>query len=207
MMTMRQLPPEAVRDTLAAVFRQPAYARGTRETLWNRLLTWASGVLDRLGDYVAGSPVAQWTARVALVAAALLVAARLAYVGWAWWQARERGVAGPARVRAAGADDPWARAEAAAADGRHTDAAHLLYQALLARLAARERLRLHPSKTVGDYGRELRARSSGAYPGYREFARLYEVVVYGLQHCDRERYARLHALALAIDARRGAAAA
>lgn len=104
-----------------------------------------------------------------------------------------------ARARAVGgAGDPWLRAQQEAAAGRHTEAAHLLYQAILVALAGRERLRLHPSKTVGDYARELRARSSSAFPGYREFARLYETVVYGLQHCDRERWERLHALAAPI---------
>ncbi len=110
-----------------------------------------------------------------------------------------------AQRHAAGAvgGDPWARAQQEAAAGRYTDAAHLLYQAILVALAGRERLRLHPSKTVGDYARELRARSSSAFPGYREFARLYETVVYGLQHCDRERWERLQALALAITGPRG----
>jgi hypothetical protein len=91
--------------------------------------------------------------------------------------------------------DPWTEAQRLATDGRYTDAAHALYAALLEGLARREDLRLDPSKTVGDYRRELRHRSSPFMPTFRDFARLYEVVVYGLGFCDRERYERLYVLA------------
>jgi hypothetical protein len=82
-----------------------------------------------------------------------------------------------------------------AAAGQYTDAAHALYAALLEGVARREQLRLHPSKTAGDYLRELRRRSSQLVPTFRDFARLYEVVVYGLGSCDRDRYERLYVLA------------
>lgn len=148
------------------------------------------------------SPAAQWGARAAIAVVVALLVARVAMVLWARFGGDER--ARLARRRALGeAGDPWAEAQREAAAGRYTDAAHLLYQAILVALAGRERLRLHPSKTVGDYGRELRARSSSAFPGYRDFARLYETVVYGLQHCDRERWERLQALAGAITGARG----
>jgi hypothetical protein len=186
--------PDAVRDTLAAVFRQPAFERSLRETLWRRLLNWFGGLFDRLNAAVAESPVALWTARVLLAAAIALVVGRAAFLLWAWWRERERvATLGPSARRAAG--DPWLRAQAAAAAGDYTAAAHLLYQALLQLLAGRERLRLHASKTVGDYARELRARSSSAFPAFRDFARDYEIVVYDLQTCDRERYERLQSLA------------
>ena len=191
---MIQSVPEAVRDTIAAVFRQPAFERSLRETLWRRLLSWFGGLLDRIGNAMAESPVALWTARVLLAAAIAVVVGRAAYLLWAWWRQRERvATLGPGARRAAG--DPWLRAQQAAAAGDYTAAAHLLYQALLQLLAGRERLRLHPSKTVGDYTRELRARSSSAFPAFRDFARDYEIVVYDLQECDQQRYERLRALA------------
>ena len=189
-----QAAPEAVRDTLAAVFRDPAFERTLRQTLWRRLMDWIARVFDRLGDAIGGSPVALWAARVLLAAALLLVAGRLAYLAWAWWGSRERGASPAARARR-GVGDPWQLAHAEAAAGRYTEAAHLLYQALLQMLASRERLRLHPSKTVGDYARELRARSSSAFPAFRAFARDYEIVVYDLQACDQPRWERLRALA------------
>jgi len=46
--------------------------------------------------------------------------------------------------------------------------------------------------------RDLRARSSSLFGRFRDFARSYETVVYGLGTCDRERYERLRALAAPI---------
>ena len=193
---MTQPATEAVRDTLAAVFRQPAFDRSIRQTLWRRFLTWLDSIFEWMGLAAGESTLLRWGARVALVLLALLVVGRLVQLLWAH-RARlamtARGGFGGARGGMAG--DPWTRAQQAAGAGRYTEAAHLLYQALLAALAGRERLRLHPSKTVGDYGRELRRRASPAAPVYGEFARAYETVVYDLQTCDRERWERLHALA------------
>lgn len=89
-------------------------------------------------------------------------------------------------------------AQELAARGEYTEAAHALYRALLEALARRERVRLHPSKTVGDYVRDLRQRSSSLFGRFRDFARSYETVVYGIGVCDRERYERLLALAAPI---------
>ena len=188
--------PAAVRDTLAAVFADPAFDRSLRDTLLRRLWSWVGGLFDRIGAAVAESPAAQWSARVLLVLLALLLLGRAAMLLWAWRASREaarlgrRGVGGGRLAR-----DPWVAAQEAAAAGRYTEAAHLLYQALLQLLAARERLRLHPSKTVGDYARELRVRSSAAFHPFRAFARDYERVVYGLEEVDREHFDRLRAAA------------
>jgi hypothetical protein len=97
-----------------------------------------------------------------------------------------------------GPGDPWGDAERLAQAGQYTDAAHALYRGLLDSMARREQIQLHHSKTVGDYGRDLRRRSSSLVPPYRDFARSYETVVYGLGTCDRERYERLHALAASM---------
>lgn len=202
-MTQSPLPAEAVRDTLGAIFRDHAYARGTRATIWQRIVSWLDGLLSRLLEAIGSSAGAQWAARVLLVTVAVLVIGRLLYLAWAAWQERATPrLLGAARLGARGGD-PWQRAQVEAGAGRYTEAAHLLYQALLTMLAGRERLRLHESKTAGDYARELRARSSSAFEGFRDFARVYETVVYGLQYCDRERYERLHALATALGRPRG----
>ena len=47
-----------------------------------------------------------------------------------------------------------------------------------------------PSKTAGDYVREVRRRASPIFPSLRDFARAYDIVIYGLGECDRERYER-----------------
>ena len=188
-----QIPAAAARDTVAAVFRQPAYDRSLRETLWSRVLAWLAGWFGRLSDAASGSRVLYWASIALLASLVVLVVARVAYVAYA----RREWSEGGARRRAAGArgGDPWVLARELSQAGRFTEAAHALYAALLARLAQSERLRLHPSKTAGDYARELRARSSPAFPRFRDFARAYDVVVYGLGWCDRERYERLYALA------------
>jgi hypothetical protein len=94
--------------------------------------------------------------------------------------------------------DAWLASQELAARGDYTEAAHAIYRALLEALAARERLRLHPSKTVGDYARELRARSSSALGRFRDFGRSYESVVYGGLPCDRPRFETLRALAAPV---------
>ncbi len=198
---MQQPTPEAVRDTLAAIFRQPAYERSLRSTLWTRFTRWFGDIVDRLTDFTGGSATVAWTLRVLTVLAIVLIVARLGYVLWARRPAGTgaRGRPGSADVL----DDSWSRARTEAAAGRYTEAAHLLYAALLEALAVRERLRLHPSKTLGDYTRELRARSSAALGGFRDFAGSYETVVYDHQECDRERYELLHSLASRLVAPNG----
>ena len=196
-----QIPADAVRDTIATVFRQASYDRSFRETLLSRVTAWLAALLEHLRAMVSGSPAAYWVSIVILASLAALVVGRIAYVAYA---RREGGGTGGRRRRRGGAgtpDDAWTTAQELSAAGRYTDAAHALYHALLQWLAARERLRLHPSKTAGDYARELRARSSEAFARFRDFARAYDVVVYGLGSCDRERYERLHALATAVTAR------
>jgi hypothetical protein len=105
---------------------------------------------------------------------------------------------GGGRRRGESGGDPWALAQRLAAAGDYTGAAHALYQGLLLSVARRDNIRLHESKTVGDYTRELRSRASRRFAPFREFARTYEVVVYGLGRCDRDRYDRLQRLAQAI---------
>jgi hypothetical protein len=197
-----QIPADAIRDTIATVFRHSSYDRSFRETLLSRVAAWLAAILERLREVVSGSPVAYWVSIAILASLAALVVGRIAYVAYA---RREAGSAGGRRGRRGGAgteDDAWTAAQELSAGGRYTEAAHALYRALLHWLAARERLRLHPSKTAGDYARELRARSSGAFARFRDFARAYDVVAYGLGSCDRARYERLHALALAVTERR-----
>jgi hypothetical protein len=91
--------------------------------------------------------------------------------------------------------DPWETAQELAERGEYTEAAHALYAALLEAVARDEPVRLHASKTAGDYARELHRLNSSRFGGFREFARAYETVVYGLRACDRARYMRLLALA------------
>lgn len=101
--------------------------------------------------------------------------------------------AGPSRAPAA---DAWTDAERLARAGEFTAAAHALYGALLARLAAGGEVRVHPSKTAGDYARELRRRASRAQPAFQAFRARYDRVIYGTGRCSADEFA-----ALLLDAR------
>ncbi len=141
--------------------------------LWAALRAGAADALE--------VPAVAWT--LVVVAAALLafVAART------MTRLQRRGGAGTrasSSARAAGGD-AWTDSEAEAAAGRLTEAAHLTYRAVLEALARRDLLRPHPSRTVGDYRRELRARGTAVHADFRAFAGRYEPYVYGGAGVDR----------------------
>jgi hypothetical protein len=180
-----------VRDAIAAVFADDAYRRSLRDSLWSRLQHRLGEIIERILAGVGESPPLKW----ALVGAAVLIvaafAARLVYVASVRADGRPR-----ARRRVADrSPDPLVLARAAAASGRFMEAAHLLYLAILDELRRTERLALDPSKTLGEYRRDLGARSSGAYHAFRKFAGTYETIVWGRRSCDEPSYERLAALA------------
>jgi hypothetical protein len=199
---VRAWPPGAVHDTVAAVMRTAPFRRSLRSTLLDRLFAWIAQFLkwvsDSLGGLPGGRTLVIWLTGllVVLIVARLLVAAR----------ARDDGRAGrwaPGAERAG--EDPWRAAERLALAGDHEGAAHALYRGVLASVAARERLRLDPSKTSGDYARELRARGSGAYHPFRQFAHRFDAAVYGHGRLDAALVDELRQLALPM--RGGARAA
>lgn len=185
---------DSIRTAITTVFARREYDRSILPTILGRISNW---VLNLLGDLVQSlrhaGPV-QKGALLVLMVVVIAIIARLAIVsnaaGVAFRRAGMFGSGGP--------QDAWGEAERLARAGQYTDAAHALYRGLLDDMARRDQIQLHYSKTVGDYGRDLRRRSSGLTPRYRDFARTYETVVYGLGTCDRERYERLYALATGI---------
>ncbi|MBX6331799.1 MAG: DUF4129 domain-containing protein [Gemmatimonadaceae bacterium] len=200
--SVQQIPDSTIRSTVDAVFRDPAFRR---ISLWGKFVDWLGNVLLQLWVLIRPvfgtlreSPTLYWTviALVALILAAVI--ARAVYVWYARTQAGAPGLAWERSPLRRLGRDPWQAAQELAAQGNFTDAAHALYAALLEAAARQQQVRLHPSKTVGDYVRELRGRSSALFARFREFARSYETVIYGIGHCDASRYERLYALALPI---------
>ena len=57
--------------------------------------------------------------------------------------------------------------------------------------AAAGTIRLHPSKTSGDYARELHAGGSPVHGEFRQFGRRYDRVLFGVGTCDAATYATL----------------
>ena len=179
-------PVAAIQDSIAAVVRQRAYERSVRATLLDRILEWLAALVRRFFASIDAIPNAKWVILALGVAALLAIAARV----WLGYEADER----RRRVRAgtvAGSSDAWADAERLAAVGDFTEAAHLLYRGLTERLAATEAIRLHPSKTSGDYARELAMRGSRAHAEFRQFGRRYDRVIFGTGSCDAATYAVL----------------
>jgi hypothetical protein len=190
----QNISPDSIREAIATVFARREYDRTIASTIWSRIVnTLLSWFFDLLQSIRHAGPV-QKGALVVLLVVVIAVIARLAIVSNAAGVAfRRAGTFG-----SGGQQDAWTEAQRLASAGQYTDAAHALYLGLLDDMARRDQIQLHYSKTVGDYGRDLRRRSSGLAPRYRDFARTYETVVYGLGTCDRERYERLYALATGI---------
>lgn len=182
-------PAAAVRDTVAAIVGQVAFRRSVRTSLLSRMWSAVERLLEWLRDALPRGVHARQVAIVCVIVLALLVVLRVAHA------ARLRDETARRRSRrasaAGSATDPAAEARALAAAGRFTEAAHALYRALLQLLARREKLRLHPSKTSGDYARELRARRSPLHAPFRAFGRRYDRMLFGHEPLDADAYATL----------------
>ena len=198
----RQLPASVVHDTVAAIARGIDYRRSLRQSFLDRFFLWVAEAISHLVRFLRQSPVSRPFGYVVLGLIVLGVAARLLIAAQARDDSR-----GPLRrrTRASGTEDPFVVAERLAAEGRFEEAAHALYHGVLLALAHHERLRLDPSKTSGDYARELRARSSASYQPFRVFARRFDVAVFGHGGCDARLIDDLRALATPLTARARAA--
>ena len=195
----------AIHDTVAAIVRQPAYRRSLGTTLLDRVLGWIGDVYARLVEALGTVPHGRVVATIAAATVALLVVARIAYAS------RLRGVSAMSlasrRGRSGTSSDPWREAEQLATAGRFTEAAHALYRATVALLAAQGLVRRHDSKTSGDYARELRRRGAPAYAAFRRFGSRYDRIIYGTGTCDAPGYAALLGDARAVLARQDERAA
>ena len=179
-------PAQVIQDSVAAIVRQPAYQRSVRATLLDRLLDWLTALLRRFFSGISEIPNMKWIVLGVAILVVLAIAARI-WLGSEAEERRRRARPGSAQ----GSGDPWAEAERAAATGDYTGAAHLLYRGVIERLAANDQIRLHPSRTSGDYARELRMRGSPVHGEFRQFGRRYDHVLFGTGTCDAETYAAL----------------
>lgn len=199
MSEFQQLGSQAVRDSIEAVFRSGEFASSLGDTILDRVLDFLVMLFVRLAQIAEENPFLYWSGVALLVLAlvALLVRGALLAGSTARFSSR-RHRSDAAAVDTHMSEDPWRSANALAASGNYTEAAHELYRYLVEWLSARNIITPHHSKTVGDYSREARSRSAQVFAGFRTFARSYEHVIYGLQGCDRERFERLLALATTV---------
>jgi hypothetical protein len=193
---------QAIHDTVAIIVRQRGYRRDLRSTLLDRILGWIADAYHRLFDALGGVPHGRAIAAIAAGVVALLIVARVTYA------ARLRNAShdgATARKRGdSRAGDPWGDAAALAESGHFTEAAHALYRATIARLAATGLIRPHESKTSGDYARELRRRAAPSHAAFRRFGARYDRIIYGTGICDAENYGLLLQDARMVLAPRGA---
>ncbi|HET9423823.1 MAG TPA: DUF4129 domain-containing protein [Gemmatimonadaceae bacterium] len=192
----------AVQDTVAALLEDAAYRRSFWSSIGGRLLTELGRLVAWIFDAVRGIPGGRTTVLTVLAVVLLLILGRLFLAGQ-WGEDtvfRRR----PGAMRAS-RFDPWTEAESLAAAGDYMGAVHALYQAVLRRLALTERIRVHSSKTSGDYTRELRRRGSPLAGHFQAFGRRFDRVVFGNGVCTPDDWAALRRDALAIPDRQAAA--
>jgi hypothetical protein len=188
----RVWPPTTVHDTVEAVVRGVAFRRSLQSSLAERLAQWIGEWISRLSELLRGAPSARAVAIGVAGALVLVIVVRLLVAA----RARDADATATSRAARAGAvQNPWADADRLMAQGRFEEAAHALYHGVLSGVARRERLRLDPSKTSGDYARELRGRSSPSYAAFRAFVRRFDVAVYGYGGCTAGSLEELRRLA------------
>jgi hypothetical protein len=192
----------AVHDTVGALLQDAAYRRSFWSSIAGRILLEIGRFIAWVFDAVRGIPGGKTTVLTILGVVILLVLGRL-FLSAQWSDdvlfRRKPGSLRALRV------DPWADSERLAALGDYMGAAHALYQAVIRRLAATERIRVHASKTSGDYARELRRRGSPLASHFQAFGRRFDRVVFGAGVCTAEDFAAMRRDALAIPDRQAAA--
>ena len=192
----------AVHDTVGALLRDAGYHRSFWSSVAGRALLELGRFVIWLLNAMRGIPGGKATVLTIIVAILLLIAARFLLAG-EWGDEllyRRKGFSQRAtRV------DPWSESERLAAAGDYLGAAHALYQAVLRRIAATERIRVHVSKTSGDYVRDLRRRGSPVSTAFQRFGRRFDRIVFGKGECTAEDFAALRADAVAIPDRQAAA--
>ena len=182
-------PDDAVHDSVAAIARQAMYQRAVGQTLMKQLLAWIGRLINEVAALFRGSGAGRAITIAGIVLLAVLVIARFIVSTVAAREHRSR--AAGFRGMTAHASDPWGDAERLAIAGRFTEAAHAVFAALLLAFAARGEVRLHGSKTTGDYARELRRRGAAGESGFRAFRARYDRIIYGVGECSEEEYAAL----------------
>ncbi|MBB4639332.1 DUF4129 domain-containing protein [Longimicrobium terrae] len=192
----------AVHRAVEAVYRRPEYNPEPPESVWDRLMEPIANAWEWLINRLGISDGLRFTAPyVFLLILALLSIAALAILGFLVWSAvrttrPDRPGAGSAtggrvRLTRPRSVDEWDdEARRLAAEGRLREASVALYHALLLRLEQRGALRYDPSKTPGDYRREVRGQADAART-LTGFLRRFEPIVFGGRAVDAQSYEAL----------------
>lgn len=177
----------AIRDTISVIVQDPAYRRDITQSLWGKFVRWFVDGVSRLFESVSGLPGGRLLVFVLFGLAVALIIARIV-IGV---QAERASRLGYKRSHAQGTSLSLADAERLAGSGDYTAAAHALFATLLVAGAQQGQFRVHPSKTTGDYARELRRKSAAWLRPFQSFRSRYDRVIYGDMHCSAEDYGAL----------------
>lgn len=179
---------QAIRDTIAAIAEHEAYQRVLSVSIWDKLYRFVKDHVDRLLDAVGASPYGRTIALTLVVLAVGLIVARVMLGVVA---ERKAGDLVPRRSVDAQNIAQLSEAERLAANGEYTAAAHVLFAIVLSTGSARGEFRFHPSKTSGDYAREIRRRATRWLDPFQNFRRRYDRVIYGDTVCSVDEYRAL----------------
>lgn len=183
-------PPSPIRDLLVRIF----------DWMGARLADLVEWLFPNLGA-VAG-PVFNQVAVAVLVVVGLVLLVRLGRMALEAYRGRgeEAGADGGEHARPPTATDWELRAKRAAEAGRWREAAVALYHAVVHRLADRGKVRLDPSKTPGDYRREVKD-DPALSSAMKSFVRSFEPVAFGPGSPDARSYRRLRTVAETLGVR------
>lgn len=194
----------AIHDTVAAIARQPAYSTSVRQSLLGRFFRFLFEEIGDLLQLLHGSPGAKYTVFAAVALILLVIVSRFVVSQQIDARVRARGTrTADGRAR----PDYWTEARTLARAGDHDAACHVLYAAVLDELARAGAVRVHPSKTSGDYARELARRGVPVAPAFLAFARQFERIVFGASTdgISAEDFERLATAAERVSTKRAAA--
>jgi hypothetical protein len=188
---------DSTQRVITAVFRQAEYRRSLPRTLLQEIFDWMRALIRALGATI-DAPVLKWGLPAAALLIAGLILARSVHL-------KRMGHRPLTRARddnqSPDSRDPWVAAHSTARAGNYLEAAHILYFAVLEAIERRDRIVIDSAKTVGDYLRDLRHSNSVALPLFRDFARVYQPVVWGARECDLSRFEQLAGIASRLTGR------
>jgi uncharacterized protein DUF4129 len=193
--TLSRWSAEMIHDSVAAIAKQPAYATSIRQSLLGRFLRFLFDRLSDLQRVLGGSSSARFVVMAAVALIVVVIVGRIV-VARRIDEQRSRIRAG--RVGARDRADYWGAARELANRGEYSAACHALYAAVLDSLARSGAVRVHPSKTSGDYSRELARRAAIATPAFAAFARQFERTVFSTESVTSDDFDRLFAEASRI---------
>ncbi len=175
-------------DTVAAIARQSPYERSLGASALRRFFNWLNEMLNSFVNFFKGSSTGRI---VTTVIVAIIVVAFIVHLIVSTLAAKNDVVSAGALPSGSRTVDAWREAQRLAAAGHFTDASHALLAALLWTFAQRGEVRLHQSKTAGDYARELARRGSPARGAFQQFRRRYDEVIFGVGVCSADEYTAL----------------